>query len=76
VGGALIVAAFVLGAFEVPLAIGPSYPPTLATFAYDQPRLDLAAGQAKAAVALLVAAAASIALAVAAVHLARGAGRG
>lgn len=75
-GGALIVAAFVLGAFEVPLAVGPSHPPTLATFAYDQPRLDLVAGQARAAAALLVAAAASIILAVAAVRLARGAGRG
>jgi putative spermidine/putrescine transport system permease protein len=75
-GGAMIVAAFVLGAFEVPLAVGPSHPPTLATFAYDQPRLDLAAGQAEAAAALLVAAAASIILAVATVRLARGAGRG
>jgi putative spermidine/putrescine transport system permease protein len=75
-GGALIVAAFVLGAFEVPLAVGPSHPPTLATFAYDQPRLDLVAGQARAAAALLVAAAASIILAVAAARLASGAGRG
>jgi putative spermidine/putrescine transport system permease protein len=73
--GTLIVAAFVLGAFEVPLAVGPSYPPTLATYAADQPQLDLVAGQARAAAALLVAAAASIALAVAAVRLARGAGR-
>ena len=75
-GGALIVAAFVLGAFEVPLAVGPSHPPTLATFAYDQPRLDLVAGQARAAAALLVAAAASITLTVATVRLARGVGRG
>jgi putative spermidine/putrescine transport system permease protein len=73
--GALIVAAFVLGAFEVPLAVGPSYPPTLATYAADQPQLDLVAGQARAAAALLVAAAASITLAIAAVRLARGAGR-
>jgi putative spermidine/putrescine transport system permease protein len=69
-GGALIVAAFVLGAFEVPLAVGPSYPPALATYAAEQPQLDLAAGQARAAVALLVAAAASVVLAVAAVRLA------
>jgi putative spermidine/putrescine transport system permease protein len=38
--GALIVAAFVLGAFEVPLTVGPNYPPTLATYAADQPQLD------------------------------------
>ena len=68
--GALIVAAFVLGAFEVPLAVGPSYPPALATYAAQQPQLDLVAGQARAAVALLVVAAASVALAVAAVRLA------
>jgi putative spermidine/putrescine transport system permease protein len=73
--GALIVAAFVLGAFEVPLAVGPSYPPTLATYAAEQPQLDLAAGQARAAAALLVAAAAAVALAVTAVRLARGRGR-
>jgi putative spermidine/putrescine transport system permease protein len=72
--GALIVAAFVLGALEVPLAVGPSYPPTLATYALDQTQLDLVTGQARAAVALLVAAATSIVLAVAAVRLARGAG--
>jgi putative spermidine/putrescine transport system permease protein len=72
--GALIVAAFVLGALEVPLAVGPSYPATVATYAADQPRLDLVTGQARAAVALLVAAAASIALAIAAVRLAKGAG--
>jgi putative spermidine/putrescine transport system permease protein len=73
--GALMVAAFALGAFEVPLAVGPSYPPTLATYAADQPQLDFAGGQARAAAALLVAAAASLALAVAAVRLVRGAGR-
>jgi putative spermidine/putrescine transport system permease protein len=73
--GALIVASFVLGALEVPLAVGPSYPPTLATYAADQTRLDLVTGQARAAVALLVAATASIALAIAAaVRLARHAG--
>jgi putative spermidine/putrescine transport system permease protein len=73
--GALIVGAFVLGALEVPLAVGPSYPPTLATYAAEQPQLDLAGGQARAAAALLVAAAASVALAVAAVRLARDASR-
>ena len=60
--------------FAAPLAVGPSYPPMLATYAADQTRLDLAGGQARAAVALLVATAASIALAIAAVRLARGAG--
>jgi putative spermidine/putrescine transport system permease protein len=72
--GALIVATFVLGALEVPLTVGPSYPPTPATYALDQTQLDLVSGQAKAAVALLVAAAASIALAFAAVRLAKSAG--
>ena len=73
--GALIVAAFVLGALEVPLAVGPSYPPSLATYALDQTRLDLVTGQARAAAALLVAAAASVVLAVVAVRLARDASR-
>jgi len=74
--GALIVAAFVLGALEVPLAVGPSYPPSLATYALDQTQLDLVTGQARAAAALLVAAAASIALAIAAVRLAHRAEHG
>lgn len=69
--GSIIVAAFVLGAFEVPLVVGPSYPPTLATYAYDATRGDLLAGEGVAAAALLVAALAAIALAVAAVRFAR-----
>lgn len=69
--GSIIVAAFVLGAFEVPLVIGPNYPPTLAAFAYDQTRGDVLAGEGVAAAALLVAALAAIALAVAAVRFAR-----
>jgi putative spermidine/putrescine transport system permease protein len=69
--GSIIVAAFVLGAFEVPLVVGPNYPPTLATYAYDATRGDLLAGEGVAAAALLVAAVAAIALAVAAVRFAR-----
>ncbi len=33
--GSIIVAAYVAGAFEVPLLVGPNAPPTLATFAYE-----------------------------------------
>ena len=69
--GSIIVAAFVLGAFEVPLVVGPNYPPTLATYAYEATRGDLLAGEGVAAAALLVAAAAAIALAAAAVRFAR-----
>lgn len=71
--GSLVVAAFVFGSFEVPLAVGPSYPPTLATYALAATKIDLAGGQARSAAALLVAAGASIVLALAAVRLARAA---
>lgn len=71
--GSIVVAAFVLGSFEVPLAVGPNYPPTLATFAYQATQGDVLAGEGLAAAALLPAAAAAIALASAAVHLARSA---
>lgn len=69
--GSIVVAAFTLGAFEVPLLVGPNYPPTLATYAYETSRGDLIAGEGVADAALLVAAAAAIALAVAAAPLAR-----
>jgi putative spermidine/putrescine transport system permease protein len=69
--GSIVVAAFVIGAFEVPLAVGPTYPTTLAQHALEATQGDLLAGEGTAAATLLVAAAASIALAVLAVRFAK-----
>jgi putative spermidine/putrescine transport system permease protein len=69
--GCIVVFAYVLGAFEVPLALGPSYPPTIAEYAQRATAGDLIAGQSTAAAALLVPALASIALAALAVRVAR-----
>jgi putative spermidine/putrescine transport system permease protein len=69
--GSIVVAAYAAGSFEVPLAVGPNHPPTLATFAFEATRGDLISGQGVAAAALLVAAAASIALALTAIRFAR-----
>jgi putative spermidine/putrescine transport system permease protein len=69
--GSIIVAAYVAGSFEVPLAIGPNYPPTLATFAFEATHRDVIAGQGEAAAALLLASLFSVLLAAAAVRLAR-----
>lgn len=69
--GSIIVAAYAAGSFEVPLAIGPDYPPTLATYAYDATQADAIAGQGRAAAALLVSSAFAVALALAAVRFAR-----
>lgn len=69
--GAMIVGAFVLGSFEVPLLLGPNYPPTLATYAYESTQASALAGQGKAAAALLVAAAAAIVLGLGALSFAR-----
>jgi len=69
--GSIVVAAFVLGAFEVPLVVGPNYPPTLAAYAYEATQGDVLAGEGVAAAALLLTALAAIALAAAAVRLAR-----
>jgi putative spermidine/putrescine transport system permease protein len=69
--GSIVVAAFVLGAFEVPLLVGPNYPPTLATYAYETTQGDVLAGEGVAAAALLLTALAAVALAAAAVRLAR-----
>ncbi len=72
--GCLIVGAFAFGAFEVPLVVGPTYPPTVATYALQATQGDLILGRSLAAAALLVAAAASFLLAAVAVGLGRGAG--
>ncbi len=69
--GSIVVFAFVLGAFEVPLAVGPSYPPTVAEYAREATQGDLIAGQSTAAATLLLSAVASIALAALAVRAAR-----
>lgn len=69
--GAIIVAAFVIGAFEVPLAVGPNSPVTLAEYARQATENDLLAGESMQAAALLVAAALSIVLAALAVRLAK-----
>jgi putative spermidine/putrescine transport system permease protein len=69
--GSIIVGAYVLGAFEVPLAVGPNHPPTLATFAFEATQGDVVAGHQRAAAALLLTSALSVALAVAAVRFAR-----
>ncbi len=71
--GSLIVGAFVLGSFEVPLVIGPSFPPTLATFALDQTRVASLAGQSRAAAVLLLSATGSLVLAAIALRTARAA---
>lgn len=69
--GSIVVFAFALGAFEVPLVVGPSYPPTIAEYARQATQGDLISGQSTAAAALLLSAVASIALAAIAVRAAR-----
>ncbi len=67
--GSIVVAAFTLGAFEVPLTVGPNYPPTLSEFAFQATQNDLLAGEGVAAASLLLTAVASIGLAILAVRL-------
>ena len=43
--GSAIVAAFTIGAFEVPLTVGPNYPPTLATYAFEATQGDVISGR-------------------------------
>jgi putative spermidine/putrescine transport system permease protein len=69
--GCVIVAAFAIGAFEVPLAVGPNSPPTLATYAFEATQGDVIAGEGRAAAALLVAGLLATALAATAVRFAR-----
>lgn len=69
--GSIVVAAFVLGSFEVPLAVGPTYPDTLSTYALDATQIDLAGGRARAGVALILAAMASVLLALVGLRVAR-----
>lgn len=71
VAGSLIVAAFVVGAFEVPLVVGPTYPPSLATLALEHTRSAELAGQARAAALLLLTSGLALLLALPAARAAR-----
>lgn len=62
--GATVVAAYMLGSFEVPLLVGPTAPDTLATFALRATRTADLTGQAVASAVLLLTSLASIAVAV------------
>ncbi len=62
-GGAMIVAAFTLGATEVPYVIGPTRPGTIATYALDATRIDGPLATTHQAAALLVVTALAIVLA-------------
>jgi len=67
--GSLVVTAFLLGALEVPLVVGPTRPTALAQYALDATRTAEPLGQAQAAAALLVAAALATLLALALARL-------
>lgn len=54
VAGALIVAAFTLGATEVPLLVGPTKPDTIATYALTVVHTDGPAARARATAALVI----------------------
>ena len=69
--GSIVVAAFVLGAFEVPQVVGPTSPLTVAEYARQATENDLIGGEGLRAAALLVCATAAIALAALAVRLAK-----
>lgn len=60
--GATIAGAFVFGAFEVPLVVGPNHPPMIATLALEQTRTADLAGQARAAATLLLASGVTVTL--------------
>jgi putative spermidine/putrescine transport system permease protein len=70
--GCVIVAAFAIGAFEVPLTLGPNYPSALSAYAFEAVQGDVIAGEGRAAAALLVAGLSSVVLAALAVRFMRG----
>lgn len=74
--GSIIVGAFVLGSFEVPLTVGPNYPPTLASFAFEATQDDLLSGQGVAAATMLLTSVVAVVLAVVAVRFGRDAAGG
>ncbi len=63
VTGSAVVAAFVIGAFEVPLTIGPSSPETLSELALNATRTASLEGRSEANAALLVASVLAVAVA-------------
>lgn len=69
--GSVIVSAFAIGAFEVPLIVGPNYPPTLSVYALEATQGDVISGESRAAAALLSAGLASVFLAALAVRFIR-----
>lgn len=70
--GSAVVAAFVIGAFEVPLVVGPTSPETLSELALSSTRTASLDGRSIANATLLVASALAVAVAaVAATHLRR-----
>lgn len=70
--GSLLVAAFVLGAFEVPLVVGPTEPVTVPVYALQERQTAELAGHARAGAALLIAALVPLALAALAASLVEG----
>lgn len=64
--GSIVIAAFVLGSFEVPLVMGPTSPDTVATYALAVTQVAALSGRAEAAAALLVVTAVAFLLAIAA----------
>ena len=61
-GGALVVAAFTLGATEIPLLVGPTKPDTVATYALTTINIDGPAARARATAALVVVTAITLSL--------------
>ena len=62
--GALVVAAFTLGATEVPLLVGPTKPDTIGTYALSAINIDGPAARARATAALVVVTAITLSLGV------------
>jgi putative spermidine/putrescine transport system permease protein len=69
--GAIVVMAFVIGAFEVPLAVGPNQPPMLAAYAFEATQGDVISGEQVAAATLVLTTVVAMVLAAVAVRLAR-----
>lgn len=69
--GTIVVLAFVVGAFEVPLAVGPNQPTMLAAYAFEATQGDVIAGEQVAAATLVLTTVIAVALAAVAVRFAR-----
>jgi putative spermidine/putrescine transport system permease protein len=69
--GSLVVAAFTLGATEVPLLVGPTEPDTIATYSLTTIRIDGPVARAQASAALVVVSAMSMSLGLVAAMLHR-----